>query len=332
MRRSQSLLTAHVAVGALIAACTVLSQASNASARVVVEYPTLVQSAAETTPVGHTGDAADDPAIWVNQADPGDSLIVGNDKQGALETYDLTGARVQRITTATKFWGNVDVRGDTVAASNGGVRLFTVANRRLAQTGLISSSGEGLCLYQAAAALYVFTVTRTGRVRQYDVATGAKVRDFNVGSESEGCVVDDVSGALYLAEEDRALWRYGAAPTAGTERVAVDTLTGTGGHLVADIEGVTIAGRYLIASAQYAARGSASYFVMYDRTTNMYVKSFRVADGKSADDCDRTDGVAAYAADLGPAYPNGLFVCQDNSNVKPAAHQDFKLVPWEAID
>jgi myo-inositol-hexaphosphate 3-phosphohydrolase len=149
--------------------------------------------------VGHSGDAADDPAIWVNPTDHGASLIIGNDKQGALETYDLTGARVQRITSAKNFWGNVDVRGNTVAASNGGVRLFTVTNRRLVQTGLINTAGEGLCLYQAPDALYVFTVTRAGRVRQFDVASHAKVRDFTVGSETEGCVADDASGALFLS-------------------------------------------------------------------------------------------------------------------------------------
>jgi 3-phytase len=290
-----------------------------------------VRSVAETTPVGHAGDAADDPAIWVNPADHGASLIIGNDKHGALETYDLTGARVQRITTAKKSWGNVDVRGNTVAASNGGVRLFTVTNRRLVQTGLIDTAGEGLCLYQAPDALYVFTVTRAGRVRQYDVATHAKVRDFTVGSEAEGCAADDASSSLFLSQEDKALWRYGAAPSAGTARLSVDTLTSAGGHLVSDIEGLTIAGRYLIASAQYVAKGWASYFVMYDRTTYAYVKSFRVTDGTGSDDCDRTDGVAAYVGDLGPSFPYGLFVCQDNDNVEPAANQDFKLVPWPAI-
>jgi myo-inositol-hexaphosphate 3-phosphohydrolase len=317
-----------------VATCAAISLASliaPSMAAPAAEAPIPVQAVAETTPVS-AGDAADDPAIWVNQADRSASLIVGNDKKGALETYDLTGARVQRITTATAFWGNVDVRANTVASFNGGgVRVFTVANRQLTQTGFIPTSGEGLCLYQAPTALYVFTVKRTGQVREYNVDTGAKVRDFQVGSEAEGCVADDAAGALYVSEEDQALWRYGADPAAGTTRIAVDTLVASGGHLVADIEGVTIGGDYLIASAQNVAQGWASYFVMYDRTTNRYVKSFRVVDGVGADDCDRTDGVAAYAGDLGPAYPSGLFVCQDSSNVNPAANQDFKLVPWKGL-
>ena len=39
------------------------------------EVPTLVKSDDETTPVTHTGDAADEPTVWVNQANPGQSLI-----------------------------------------------------------------------------------------------------------------------------------------------------------------------------------------------------------------------------------------------------------------
>ena len=65
----------------------------------IVENPVVVAADGETVPVGHTGDAADDPAIWVHPTNPGQSLIIGNDKQGALETYNLDGTRQQRITT-----------------------------------------------------------------------------------------------------------------------------------------------------------------------------------------------------------------------------------------
>src|SRR3712207_1876388 len=42
----------------------------------------LVPSAAETTPSSWSGDSIDDPAIWVNTADPGRSLVVGNNQIG----------------------------------------------------------------------------------------------------------------------------------------------------------------------------------------------------------------------------------------------------------
>ena len=37
------------------------------------------------------GDAADDPAIWFNQADPTKSLIFGTDKRKGIHVYDLYG-------------------------------------------------------------------------------------------------------------------------------------------------------------------------------------------------------------------------------------------------
>ncbi len=66
------------------------------------------------------------------------------------------------------------------------------------------------------------------------------MRSFTVGSEAEGCVADDDTGALYISEENEALWRYAAEPEEATAREAVDVLTGAGGHLVNDVEGVTL--------------------------------------------------------------------------------------------
>ena len=45
----------------------------------------------ETESVSSIGDAADDPAIWFNQADPTKSLIFGTDKRKGIHVYDLYG-------------------------------------------------------------------------------------------------------------------------------------------------------------------------------------------------------------------------------------------------
>jgi 3-phytase len=89
-----------------------------------------------------------------------------------------------------------------------------------------------------------------------------KVRSFTVGSQTEGCVVDDTAGVLYIAEEAVGIWKYGAEPEAGNARTPVDSAGG--GHLVADIEGLIIADTgngtgYLIASSQ----GDNSYVAVY---------------------------------------------------------------------
>jgi 3-phytase len=303
----------------------------------------------ETVPVAHAGDAADDPAIWVHPTQPSASLIIGNDKLGALETYNLEGSRVQRIQTGTSFWGNVDVRGNLVVAWNGGgARVYRVnpGTRQLTLAtdgnGVIGTvGGEGLCLYRSGGTVYVYAITRAGVLRQYaltDTDTdgrfeGRLVRQFAVGSEAEGCVADDASGALYVSEEDVALWRYGAAPGAGSTRTAVDRVTTQGGRIAADAEGVTVVGSYLILSAQNVANPGDSFFLVYDRTTNAYLKSVRVVNGTGADDCDRTDGIDAYAGNLGPLFPNGLFVCQDGPNDAPGTtgNQNFKFVPFNRV-
>ncbi len=330
-----------------------------------VETPEAVPSTVETTPGTHSGDTMDDPAIWVHPTDPALSLVMANDKLGAFETYDLAGNLVQRLTSGSSFWGNVDVRqGVTVGSTShdlvgvvngGGVRFLTPdpGTRQLAPVtegaAPIGASGEGFCLYESPVdqRVYGIVVAIDGTVRQFELldsdadglVEGNVVRTFAVGSEAEGCVADDATGALYISEEDVALWRYDAEPGGGTAREAVDVVAADGGHLAADIEGVTLVeqadgGGYVVVSAQNVADPDASYFGVYGRGPgNPFVKTFRIIDGTESDDCDRTDGVAATAADLGPAFPQGVFVCQDNNNDLPgsAGNQNLKLTPLETV-
>lgn len=322
--------------------------------------PAVVHPSVETAPVAHSGDAADDPAIWVNPDRPGRSRLIGNDKQGALEVYTLDGRRVQRITTGGSFWGNVDLRQrvlvkgrrmDVVAAANGALRLYTVTPRlRLTSiaegdTTVPGGVGEGLCMYRGAGgAVYVFAIKRSGLVRQFRLVDPdddgrlsiQQVRRFEVGSEAEGCAADDRTGVLYVSEEDVGLWRYGAEPGDGRARRLVDRV-GARGNLVSDVEGVTVVekGRkgWVVVSAQYVARPQRSYFAVYSRNRNEYLGSFRVGDGGSrADGCSRTDGLDAYAGRLGPTFPTGVFVCQDDANTRPdRGAQNFKLTRWDRL-
>jgi myo-inositol-hexaphosphate 3-phosphohydrolase len=297
--------------------------------------PILIPSAAETVPVTHRGDTADDPTIWVNKSKPAQSRIIANDKKGALNMYRLDGSLVASLRTGT-FWGNSDVRGNLLAVAQGGIKLFSVSKNELNRVGAINTSGEGLCMYKGPTALYVFIVTRPGFVRQFKVNAahtgGTLVRSFNLGSEGEGCAVDDNARALYISQEDVALWRYGADPGDGARRVAVDTVI-PDGRIARDAEGVAVSSNRVIVSAQYRAASWKSYFTVYTRGNNEYVGAFRVSKGVSSDDCDQTDGISAYAGYLGQDYPFGLFVCQDGNNTAPGSsgRQDFKLVPWEAL-
>ena len=161
------------------------------------------------------------------------------------------------------------------------------------------------------------------------------VREFQVGSEAEACVADDDVGALYISEEDVGLWRYGAEPNSGATRTLVDAVQPTG-HIAADTEGVTVVDLgttdgYVIASAQNTDDPLNSYFVVFRRETNAFVGTFRIVDGGAVDGCSRTDGITAYAGNLGPDFPQGVFICQDDQNTSPAGRQNFKLVRLEKV-
>ncbi|HLF41335.1 MAG TPA: phytase [Acidimicrobiia bacterium] len=317
-----------------------------------------VAADAETVPVGTSGDSADDPAIWVDTADPARSIVIGNDKGDALEVYDLAGALLQRI---AEPHGNVDVRPgfplaggsvDIAAATRSGLRIYGInpVTRALASvtdgSSLATNGGEGLCLYRSAASgrFYVFQVTRAGGVQQWwlqdadadGLVDGQLVRSFEIGSESEGCVADDDLGHVYISEEDTGIWKYGAEPDAGSTRSLVDSVAS--GRLVSDVEGLAIVRQsdgsgFLLASAQNVADPTASYFTAYQRTGgNAYAGAFRIVTGLEADGCSRTDGIDATASGLGAAFPGGLFVCQDDSNTTPGTgNQNFKFVRLEKI-
>ena len=88
-----------------------------------------VPSALETVPTGVAGDTADDPAIWVNTGNPSASLVITNEKKaGRLSVFDLSGQLVQRITSPSGFYGNVDVRGRVVAAAHSGILVWRVTD------------------------------------------------------------------------------------------------------------------------------------------------------------------------------------------------------------
>jgi len=306
-----------------------------------------VTAKGETEAVGTANaDAADDPAIWRNAADPAASLIVGTDKKAGLHVYDLKGA--DRFFIDSGQVNNVDLRdigakGIIVVASdrndrgNSKLAMFTLdpATAELTPRGMIASgAGEayGVCLYQATDALYAFMVVKDGTINQVrlDLSgpqfTGQIVRTMKLGTQSEGCAVDERTGRLYVAEEDVGLWRFDAAPggsTAATKIAAAD-----GQQIVADAEGVAIApegdkGGYLVVSSQ----GDNAY-ALYRLEDESYVGRFRIAAGAFGS-VEETDGIDVVMGGFGADYADGLMVAQDGVNAPRA--QNFKLVSWAEV-
>jgi 3-phytase len=313
-----------------------------------------VMATVETEPVPNDGDAADDPAIWVHPTDPSLSLIIGTDKKGGLAVYDLTGRQLQYLPDSKM--NNVDIRhgfplgGQRVALVTASDRvdkrvyIYRVdpATRQLedvAARPIVTGGGYGACMYRSAKTgkFYYIVNSERGIVEQWELfdnssgkVDATKVREFDVGSQTEGCVADDELGHLYVGEEAVGIWKYGAEPDAGAARTQVDT-TRSGGHLKRDLEGLTIyygsdGTGYLIASSQ----GNNTYAVYRREGDNAYIASFEIVKGNGIDAVSETDGIDVTAASLGPAFPQGLFVAQDGRN-DDDANQNYKLVPWQAI-
>ena len=203
---------------------------------------------AETQPTRHSGDSADDPAIWVNQQDPAQSLIIGNDKQGALETYDLDGTLVQRIEAPTKFWGNVDVRQD-VHLATGPTDMVAAANERAPPVrrgpdhpealpdhgrtagALDTGGGEGRCLYRQARTAtwpssWCFISGRVLQLRPRGRRLGPPlpegVRDFEVGPRPRAAWSTTRTGRSTSARRTTGIWRYAADPPRARSACLVD--------------------------------------------------------------------------------------------------------------
>jgi 3-phytase len=307
-----------------------------------------VQARGETEPVGtNNADAADDPAIWRNAADPGASLIVGTDKKAGLYVYGLDGKRRDFIDAGRV--NNVDLKdgvsingtpGALVVASdrndlaNAKLALFRLepASAKLTALGTLpGGAGEayGVCLGRDGQGLSAFIVLKDGTINQILIdasgaaPSGRTVRTMKLGTQSEGCVVDDRTGTLYVAEEDVGLWRFDAGSTTPVKIAAAD-----GKQIVMDAEGVALApngenGGYVIVSSQ----GDNAY-TLYSLPDERYVGRFRIVDGTFGG-AEETDGIELMLGDFGAAYPGGLFIAQDGHN--GARAQNFKLVAWADV-
>jgi 3-phytase len=336
-----------------------LSAAKGYEPRAIAAPESIVVAAeAETRPVDDYGDAADDITIWVHPRDPALSLVIGTNKKRGLDVYDLKGKRLQALEDGRV--NNVDLREGfklggrevaVVAASNRtnkSLSLYRVdlQSRRLVDVadGVIEvglGDPYGLCMYRSAKSgdTFVFVNDTDGRFKQFKlIAAGEKiraevVREFALESQTEGCVADDSTGALYLGEEDVGLWRYSAEPDGGTTRASIDNTTDSG-HLVADVEGM---GLYLLPDGKgylvVSSQGSNDYAVYRREGKNEYVGRFTVVanDSLGIDGISETDGLDVSSANLGGAYAQGIFIAQDGRNITPTETQNFKFVPWAKI-
>jgi 3-phytase len=307
--------------------------------------PVSVAAVAETEPVGTAAeDAADDPAIWRNPADPGASRIVGTDKKAGLHVYDLAGRTLFSETSG--LINNVDLTelpdgrvivlaSDRNDPANAMLRAWEMdkvsgALRLLGTTPGGAGEGYGFCLRRDGAAVHAFSALKDGTVEEYRLTFpgGSEVRSEHlrtrtIPTQIEGCVADPRNGTLYVGQETGGLWRFGAQDTRGALVFAIDNR-----YLVADLEGLALLpegadGGWLVASSQ-----GDNAFAVFRLPGLEPVGRFHVAAGQFGS-VEETDGIELAGESFGPQFPGGLFVAQDGHN-QPHA-QNFKLVSWAAV-
>lgn len=319
----------------------------------------------QTQVMARFGDAADDPAIWINKKRPQKSLVLGTNKQQGLFVYNLQGREVQHFNTGKL--NNVDVRYgvrigkkvvDVAVATNrddNSLSIYTIDPRsgKLTFSGSVATDMQeiyGFCLYQAPAstdqsygALYAIPNDKSGEFQQIELSAavhaeqkntvrwqGQVKRRFYVESQPEGCVADDKNQRLFVGEEDVALWTIPADPASGTQ---VEKVLGAGELLVADVEGVGVyQGKnqsYLVISSQ----GNNSFVIL--NATAPYalrgIVNIALDATNNIDGVSETDGLEVTSVNLGAEFPEGMLVAQDGHKVMPEAPQNFKYVSWEKI-
>ena len=316
--------------------------ATNSVEHTIASLPAFIQ----TEPVLTYGDAADDPAIWINASLPERSLVYGTDKKYGLNVYDLQGNLVKSL--AVGRVNNVDIRYnvelngervDIAAASNRtnkSISLFAIDQQtglptHIAEVSTNLSDPYGLCMGQYRQQLMVWINDTDGRFQGYEIKpkgkqlVGVKTMEWLVPSQPEGCISDDAGQRLFYGEEAAGVW---LKKLNTDDAIADQLIVGLNSQVAADIEGMSL---YTLANKQYlvvSSQGNNRYAVYSVDDGNKFLGVFEVGVNwqKMIDGASETDGLAVTSQSLGSNLPYGLLVVQDGHNAMPKAQQNFKLV------
>ncbi|RFM27892.1 3-phytase [Deminuibacter soli] len=314
--------------------------------------PTVV-----TQPVAHD---ADDPAVWINAANPAASLVIGTDKDqdGALYVFDLNGRILpDKTVKGLQRPNNVDVAyslllqnkpvdiavtterythklriyslPDMQPVDNGGIEMF-VGDNEPEYRDLM-----GIALYKdKAGQVFAFVGRKKGPANGYlgqyllqDDGTGKvkatlvrKFGSFSGKKEIESIAVDQRLGYVYYSDEGVGVKQYYADAAKGNTQLALFGTTG----FAEDHEGISI----------YSLSDSTGYILVSDQGANRF-RVFRREGNAAAPfehpllkvvdvSATQSDGSETIAQPMGPKYPKGLFVAMSNDRT-------FHIYRWEDI-
>jgi len=334
------------------------------SALAYSDSPIIVFPKQETPPVISKNDAADDPAIWINSADPKKSLIFGTDKKSGIYVYDLKGNQLSY--SALGRINNIDLRYHNnqlhIVASNRSMStldywIFDQNNLyQYFKKNPNNAFSKSITYHQIKTGMNVYGVcmglTIDGVSAVITEEEGKKVQKWNLekliitdeiditqfeagdivqGNEAEGCVYDDENETIFISREgDKGIIK--AFSIDGFKYLKdVDSRSGS---LVGDPEGISIyktsnKSGFLVVSSQ----GNSS-FNLYNREAPYgYIGTFMILGAKGIDGVRDTDGIDVTAMPL-PGYPMGMMVAQDgfNSDQKGRLfNQNFKYISFKDV-
>lgn len=319
--------------------------------------PGVVQPVIVTSPVRYD---SDDPAIWINPANPAQSLIVGTDKdpKGSLFVFDLQGNEVPGKTVhGLKRPNNVDIgfglklggqptdfalvteRGtsklrafrlpDMQPLDHGNLDVF-VGDRRSHRQPM------GVAIYTRPTDGATFAIVSRkdgpseGYLMQYrleDDGAGqlqmTLVRQFGIWSghnEIESVVVDNELGYLYYSDEGVGVRKYYADPIRGNTELALFAQTG----FAKDHEGLSIYKTGPRTGYLLASDQKASLFHLFPREGTAANPNAHPEIKAVEVAAHYSDGSDVTSTPLGPQFPHGLFVVMSDNRT-------FHYYRWEDI-
>jgi len=300
----------------------------------------------------------DDPAIWINPADPAKSLIIGTDKDidGGLYVFDLNGKmQADKVVRNLQRPNNVDVAyglvlngkatdiavlterkankiriyslPDMKAIDNGGIEVFTGETER---------DPMGISLYTRPSDKAIFAIVgrksgpAEGYLWQYQLGDDGKgnvkadlVRKFGKYSgkkEIESIAVDNELGYVYYSDEQIGVRKYHAAPDSSSKELALIPNTG----FTEDNEGISI----------YKTGEKTGYILVSDQGADKFHIFTREGEKDNPHQhklvrivkvaAHKSDGSEVTSLPLNPAFQNGLFVTMSEGKV-------FHYYKWEDI-
>lgn len=318
-----------------------------------VDYPSEIKyfevyPSSETQPVSSKDDAADDIAIWVNDLNVENTIIIGTNKQAGLDTYNLSGNMIKsykfgRINNVDVFQ-EFNVGGEKFPLVIGSNRTDnTIFLGRLYSDGSIKKIFKndpksfieevyGITSYNSNNNDYVFISGKDGTLEQWLIEDNkgsinmSLIRTIKFNSIVEGLVSDAYYKKLYVAEETVGLWEININPNIDLNKKLIFNTDKR--YFKPDFEGVTLYKKdngegYIFISIQ----GSNSYAVL-DRKSKEFKSVFRIKKSNNIDSVSDTDGIDLSQLSTNK-FPEGLFIVQDGDNDNQ--NQNFKFVNLSSI-